>query len=284
MLDGEKCSMEMQMVDVAGTETRCVVAGDADAPAVFLLHGLALTADVWLRNVDTLARNYRVVAPDMLGHGFTKPSSEAPITIPDKLQHLKALADALGIGRMALCGSSYGALIASLFFFENKERVSKLVINGSGSCFNTEEQLTAQVTKLHALYAPGLKTSTPEMWRERIANNFFDAANIPPELLLLAPFCYAQPWAAPRWAETMETMRDPERFRPFRILERLEELTLPTLVVWGRDDKGGLLESAMAAVKRMPNARLVTFNACGHYPMIEHPLQYNQLVSEFLAN
>jgi pimeloyl-ACP methyl ester carboxylesterase len=121
------------------------------------------------------------------------------------------------------------------------------------------------------------------MWRERIGNNFYDKTKVPPELLFLAPLCYAQPWAAPRWAETMATMQDAERFRPFRILERLEELTLPTLVVWGRDDRGGSLESAVAAVKRMPKARLEVFDACGHYPMIEHPLEYNRLVSDFLA-
>jgi 2-hydroxy-6-oxonona-2,4-dienedioate hydrolase len=275
--------MRMQVIDVGGAQTRCVMAGDVGAPALILLHGLALTADVWLRNIDALARTHRVIAPDMLGHGFTQPPGEAPVDIAAKLRHLRALADALGLERVALCGSSYGALMASLFFFENRDRVDKLVINGSGSCFNTEQQLVTQVTKLHALYAPSLTQSTPEMWRERIGNNFFDAAKIPGELLLIAPLCYAQPWAATRWAETMAGMQDPERFRPFRILERLEELTVPTLVVWGRDDRGGSLESATAAVKRMPSARLVTFDACGHYPMLEHPAEYNKLVSEFLA-
>lgn len=275
--------MRMQTIDVAGTLTRCIVAGEPGAPAVFLLHGLALTGDVWMHNVDALARTHRVIAPDMLGHGFTKPPSDAPVDIPAKVQHLRALADTLGIDRLSLFGSSYGALIASLFFFENKQRVEKLVINGSGSCFNTEEQLVSQVAKLHALYEPTLTQSTPEMWRDRIGNNFFDKSKVPPELLPIAALCYAQPWAAPRWAETMMIMGDADRFRPFRILERLEQLTPPTLVVWGRDDKGGSLESATAAVKRMPNARLVTFDACGHYPMIEHPAEYNKLVTAFLA-
>ncbi|MBS0224030.1 MAG: alpha/beta hydrolase [Proteobacteria bacterium] len=275
--------MKMQITDVAGVGTRCVVAGEPDAPAVFLLHGLALTADVWLRNIDALAKTHRVVAPDMLGHGFTRPASDAPVDILAKVRHLRDLADALGIDKLSLCGSSYGALIASLFFLDNKQRVEKLVINGSGSCFNTEEQLVSQVAKLHALYEPTLTRSTPEMWRERIGNNFFDKSKVPVELLPIAALCYAQPWAAPRWAETMAIMGSAERFRPFRILGRLEQLTLPTLVVWGRDDKGGSLESATAAIKRMPNARLVTFDKCGHYPMIEHPEQYNELVTKFLA-
>jgi len=275
--------MKMQVVDVEGTQTRCVVAGEPGAPALFLLHGLALTAEVWLRNIDVLAKTHRVVAPDMLGHGFTKPATDGPVDIPAKVQHLRGLADALGIDRLSLCGSSYGALIASLFFFDNKSRVEKLVINGSGSCFNTEEQLVSQVAKLYALYEPTLTQSTPEMWHDRIGNNFFDKSKVPVELLPIAALCYSQPWAAPRWAETMAIMGNADRFRPFRILERLEQITVPSLVVWGRDDKGGSLESATVAIARMPKAQLVTFDECGHYPMIEHPAKYNKLVSDFLA-
>ncbi|MGE0714243.1 MAG: alpha/beta fold hydrolase [Alphaproteobacteria bacterium] len=275
--------MKMKMIDVAGVETRCIMAGDPAAPALFLLHGLALTGDVWVRNIDELARTHRVIVPDMLGHGFTRPPASAVVDIPAKLAHLKGLADALGIERAALCGSSYGALIGALFFLANRDRVGQLVINGSGSCFNTEQQLVEQVKRLHALYAPTLADSTPEMWRDRIANNFFDAAKVPAELPSIAALCYAYPWAAERWAETMATIGDADRFRPFRILERLEEITIPTLVVWGRDDRGGSLESATVAVSRMPDARLVAFDSCGHYPMIEHPVEYNRLVGDFLA-
>ncbi|WP_119462597.1 alpha/beta fold hydrolase [Rhodospirillaceae bacterium SYSU D60014] len=274
----------MQFIDVAGTPTRCVMAGNSDAPAILLLHGLALTAEVWLRNIEALARSHRVIAPDMLGHGFTKPADNAPIDVPAKLRHLKGLVDALGLKRLSLCGSSYGALMASLFFLENEDRVSKLVINGSGSCFNTEEQLQAQVGKLHALYGPDQVTqSTREMWRERIGNNFHDASKVPEELLSIAQLCYAQLWAPSCLAETMAAMQDPERFRPFRILERLEEVSCPALVVWGRNDRGGSLESAEAAVARLPKGRLVVFDDCGHYPMLEHPEKYNNLVAEFLA-
>ncbi|MGH7714361.1 MAG: alpha/beta fold hydrolase, partial [Vulcanimicrobiaceae bacterium] len=68
----------------------------------------------------------------------------------------------------------------------------------------------------------------------------------------------------------------------FRVLERLEEFDVETLVVWGREDPGGVYESAVAAVKRMPNARLETFEHCGHMPMIEHPGEYNEALRAFL--
>ncbi len=78
-------------------------------------------------------------------------------------------------------------------------------------------------------------------------------------------------------------MREPERFRPFRILDRLEQIDVPTLVVWGRDDKGGIYESAVAAVKRIPRAEMVVFDQCAHMPMMEHPKKYNALIHGFLS-
>ncbi len=106
------------------------------------------------------------------------------------------------------------------------------------------------MAKLYDLYAPTLTQSTPQMWHDRIGNNFFDKSKVPVELLPIAALCYAQPWAASRWSETMATMGSAERFRPFRILERLEQITVPTLVVWGRDDKGGSLERGGGRYRR----------------------------------
>ncbi|MEQ8349759.1 MAG: alpha/beta hydrolase [Sneathiellaceae bacterium] len=276
--------MRMQYIDTGGTATRCVLAGAAEAPALVLLHGLALTADVWLRNVAALARSHRVIAPDMLGHGFTRPADGTIVDVPAKLRHLAQLLDALDLKRVSLCGSSYGALMAALLFFDRPDRVDRLVINGSGSCFNTEDQLAAQMGRMRLLYAPDrVADSSLQDWRERIGNNFFDTGKLPAELPPIAQLCYAQHWAPQRLAESMALMQDSARFRPFRILERLEALTCPTLVVWGRNDRGGAPESAAAAVERIPDGRLVMFDDCGHYPMIEHPDRYNAEIAAFLA-
>jgi pimeloyl-ACP methyl ester carboxylesterase len=77
-------------------------------------------------------------------------------------------------------------------------------------------------------------------------------------------------------------MVDEEEFGRFRILDRLEEIRVETLVVWGRQDRGGVLASAEAAVRRMPRARLIAFDRCGHMPMAEHPAEYTAAVRDFL--
>jgi 2-hydroxy-6-oxonona-2,4-dienedioate hydrolase len=274
--------MLTRFIDVNGVLTRCMVAGDPSAPAVLLIHGLSLTSEIWVRNIDALGQRLHVIAVDLLGHGFTQPRNGETPGIAEKIEHLEALIGVLGLDRVSLCGSSYGGLIAANVVLRGKKKIERLVINGSGSAFNTEEQLSAFMERIHQNYRPTLAESSPEMWRQRLTGTVLDAGSLPCELLAVLPLCYAQPWVVPCWDATIGIMRTPEKFRPFRILDRLEQLDLPTLVVWGRDDKGGIYESAVKATARMPQARLVAFDRCAHLPMVEHPEQYNALVRDFL--
>ncbi|MDD3446609.1 MAG: alpha/beta hydrolase [Zavarzinia sp.] len=276
--------MLMRYVDAGGIATRCLTAGDPGKPAVLLLHGLTLTADVWSRNIDALAADFHVVAPDLLGHGFTRAPGDAPPGIADKIGHLLALADALGLDRFALDGSSYGALIAANLCLRAPGRVSRLVITGSGTCFNSEADLAIFMARLWDNYHPRLTAMSPAEWREKLAVTVHDLASVPAELPWLLALCYALPSMRAAWERSIGDLRTPAIFRPFRILERLEELTVETLVVWGRQDRGGKLESALAATARMPNARLIAYDDCAHVPMLEQPDAYNRDVRAFLLD
>jgi pimeloyl-ACP methyl ester carboxylesterase len=68
------------------------------------------------------------------------------------------------------------------------------------------------------------------------------------------------------------------------IFDHLEEIEVPTLVVWGAQDQILPVAHAHLAVKRLPNARLHIFDACGHVPNIEHAEEFNALVTDFLSN
>ena len=74
-----------------------------------------------------------------------------------------------------------------------------------------------------------------------------------------------------------------EQARPYRIIDRLEQLDVDTLIVWGRDDVRGKIHSAERAVTRMPRGHMVTFDECGHMPYLEQPERYNQTLRGFLA-
>lgn len=275
--------MRVSFIDVGGVQTRCLMGGEESAYPILCIHGMTFPADVWLHNIDDLGRDFRVVAPDMLGHGFTNPGRPmgSPI-IPQKVDHICRLADALELEKFCVSGSSYGALIGALVYFKMPDRVDKLIINGSGSAFNTEEQLVPYVERSLKAILPTLTTSSREMWRDTLARSVFDRGTIPEELPYILMTCYAHPWLAGTWEQSMRELMHPETFRPHRILGRLEEIHVDTMVVWGREDPGAVYQSAVDAVKRMPRARLETIEKCGHMVMFERPEAYNVAVRKFL--
>jgi len=246
---------------------------------------MTFTADVWLRNIDNLAKDFYVVAPDMLGHGFTNPGNpmQSPV-IPQKVDHLCKLADTLGFDKFCVSGSSYGALIGILIYFKLTSRINKLIINGSGSAFNTEAQLVPYVEKSFKTILPVLPNSTSDMWRETMARGVFDRKTIPEELLYMLMTCYGQPWLCSAWECSMRELMQIDAIRPYRVLDRLEKIAVETLVVWGREDPGAIYESAVEAVRRMPAATLKTIEKCGHMIMFEQSEQYNQVVRNFLRS
>jgi 2-hydroxy-6-oxonona-2,4-dienedioate hydrolase len=271
-------------MDVGGSRTRYIEAGDPASPKLLLLHGMALLSEVWAANIDALAAQNHVVAVDMLGHGFTRPAEGLVPTIPAKLEHLARFTCKLGFDSFAVAGSSYGALIGALLYLEQRLPVTKLVITSSGSTFNTEAEFVAQTRNPKSIFHAPTVDQTVDTWKQRLSFNFANVQLFPHELALIAAHAYAQSWAQACWRTTVETMMDIERFRPFRILEHIDRIDIPTLVAWGRQDPGGVLASAEAAVKRMPNARIEVYDPCGHYPMIEHPQQYNESVLAFLRS
>ena len=276
--------MQARFIDVDGVPTRCLYAGDENTYPILLIHGHDLIAEVWLKNIDELAQDFFVVAPDSLGSGFTGPVdlSGRP-AIPQRVEHLKKLVEKLGWKRFCSCGTSYGALLGTLLYFEMPDAIDKLVINGSASAFNSNEALIATLQNTYAYAKDKIAEGGIEFWRARVAKATYDPAKIPEPLLHMLTTAYAQPWLPTAWDESLRSFMDLEASGPYRILDKLERIAVETLVVWGLNDKSALLEHAEEAVRLMPDARLVTFDECGHMMMCEHPERFNETIREFLS-
>ena len=201
---------------------------------------------------------------------------------PKTVQHLCRLADLLGLEKFCPVGCSCGSLISALLYFEMPDRVNKLILNGSGSCFNTEEQLKVALQRAYDFCMPAVTNPTLDACRTMMTFTVHDPASVPEVMLWMLFNSYAQPWMAEAWEAAILGMMKMEEARPYRIFDRLEALDVDTLVPQGREDPSGLYDSAVAAVARMPRARMVTFEKCGHLPNLEHTDAYNRLVREFL--
>ena len=276
--------MKCKFLTVNGTETRVLFEGEHNKEALVLIHGFGSCAETWINNIDALGRDYYVIVPDLIGHGFTAPVDLAGgPPHPKAVAHLFGVLDALGIDRFVPSGSSYGGLLAALMYFQAPQRVKKLVINGSGSTFNSEAELAASLKGTYANGALAFLNPTLETCRKRSQGTVYDPASAPETMVFMRLTSYSQPWMVESWRSQVTAMMDIDKTRPYRILERLERLDVETMVVWGREDPRGVYASAVKGVQRMPKAKLVTFEKCGHLPFLEQPERYNRDIRAFLA-
>jgi 2-hydroxy-6-oxonona-2,4-dienedioate hydrolase len=274
-------ALKAEFVDVDGVRTRYLYEGAGDP--VLLLHGGGVSADTWLRNIDALGASFCVCAPDLLGHGFTDAidlHGEPPFA--PILTHLRAFVDHLGWDRFMVVGSSFGALLAALMYFDSPERISAIVLVGSGSCFNSEAELTDTLSAARKNAESAIFHATLESCRNRLAKICYDPSVVPEEVVLIELTTYALPSVREFYIQMISGQADMARARKYHIRDRLTEIAVPTLVVWGREDPRGIYARAVQAVEELPKGKLVTLEKCGHMPYIEHPDVFNTAVLRFL--
>ncbi len=276
--------MRVKFTEVNGIPTRYYHEGDG-GPPLMLVHGAGISADAWLRNVDALARHFTVVAPDTLGQGFTgigNFSSGAPQ--PHFVAHLKGLADQVGFDRFAMCGSSFGAMLCILSYFDMPDRIAKLILISSGSATLAEEEM---LKSIQGAYKNGLSAMDQpdfDACRARLGRINHYPERIPDELVWMQVTLYARTNVRDNYKQIMEGLMDLEACRPYRVAERLDQVKVPTLMVWGMNDPRVIYQRAVEAADKIPNSTLVGIDECGHQPHIEVPDRFNELARRFLQD
>lgn len=273
--------MKTTIETIGGVETRYYHAGSG--PALLLLHGLAATADTWLCNIDALAEDFSVFAPDLIGRGLTaRVDLNGGPPQPKEIEHLLAFVDHLNVDRLSIVGGSYGGLVGSLMYLARPQLVDKMVIVASGSGFNTEKQQARMVADIdrqtRKSFGPGLDV---EDCRNRFQRIVYDPACLPDSMLRLIANFSARPSVVAAVRAVIAGVHDADQVRPFRIVERFSEIDLPVLIINGRDDFLSSWERAEEVSHLMPNASVEIWEKCGHLPYVEYPERFNQTVRQF---
>jgi pimeloyl-ACP methyl ester carboxylesterase len=251
---------------------RVLTAGPADAPPMVLVHGYAASADQWRALMTHVSDRHRVMAFDLLGFGAA-PAPAPPYTVERWVEEVEIFVEAAGKGVM-LVGHSLGGLIAAEVARRQPDRPRALAL----LCpFGVTPPLFALGTRgpLRHLVDP-LRRSTAGELLVRWVRQLPRALAWP-----LAVSAFHRPFDAP--ADAVDQWRwlinQPHAERALldvvRRLEHLEtgltagEITMPALVIWGRQDR--LLPVSLAAAwhERLPQAELVILNGCAHLPHIE---------------
>ena len=271
--------------DAGGIDTFHLEAGQGDP--VLLLHGLGATNASMLPTLFDLGGDRRVVAPDLPGFG----DSSKPIRSYDAAFFARwtlALMTELGIERADLIGNSMGGRVAIEVGLMAPERVRRLVLLAPAPAFIRRRQFVRVVRILRPelalvpVYVPhrrvvaGIRSmfSRPDRladsWYEAAADEFVRIFNTPRGRI--AFFSAArQIYLEEPWGDT-------------GFWDRLPELSVPSLFVWGERDR--LVPAAFArhVEKALPAATSVMLEDCGHVPQYELPERTHRLVREFLAS
>ncbi|MFC1410905.1 alpha/beta fold hydrolase [Streptacidiphilus sp. N1-12] len=277
--------MNVTFAQVGGLRTRILAEG-SEGPAVLLVHGGGLSADVFAPNIRGLGADFRVAAADLPGCGFTEPGDYTRQSAARLCRdHLFAVADSLGFEEFSIVGSSFGAQVAVLARLARPERVRSLVLTASASAFYPPARVYASVREALHHCDPSTPGRHQEAEAERQLRQLAPAAG--PQLAeILLPYTTARalPGHAAATAAMLTALQDPPRAEPWHVRDKLGRVGVPTLVVWGGQDPRVPLADAREAISALPAGRLEVFEDSGHLPFLEEPARFNRLVADFLRH
>ena len=257
-------------------------------PAVVLLHGGgagASGASNYSRNIDALARDFRVIVPDMPGYGRSTKGIDQSDPFGDLGTFVAGLLDALELDKAHLVGNSYGGAAALRCALDRPDKVDKLVLMGPGGIGTTRGAPTKGLSDLMSYYT-GEGPSLTKI--ESFIRNYlvFDGASVPQELIEQRYQASIDP----------EVVADPPLRRPsgpgaiktllkmdFTRDKRLSKLQAPTLVLWGADDKVNRPSGGQRLFRTIPACDLYLAAETGHWLQWERAELFNHLTADFLG-
>ncbi|MEO1818334.1 alpha/beta hydrolase [Pseudomonas sp.] len=244
---------------------------------LMLIHGSGPGVTAWANwrlVMPELAKQRRVIAPDMLGFGYSERPANPDYQRDVWVEHAIGVLDALGIEQADLVGNSFGGGIALALAIRYPQRVRRLVLMGSvGVSF----PITDGLDRVWG-YEPSFQTM-----RSLMDTFAYDRALVTDELAELRyqasirpgfQESFAQMFPAPRqrWVDGLASNE-----------ADIRAVQHETLVIHGREDQVIPLQASLQLAQLIPNAQLHVYGHCGHWTQIEHAGRFARLVEDFLS-
>ncbi|HEX7419712.1 MAG TPA: alpha/beta hydrolase, partial [Thermoanaerobaculia bacterium] len=218
------------------------------SPVLVLLHGTNDQAGTWARIIPLLINRYRLILPDLAGHGESEPKT-GPIAISVVVDRLRRIIDHERVNDITLGGNSFGAWIALLYTLAHPEKVKRLVLESGGGLARplgvplvARDRETA-MTILRGVHGPSY---VPEEW---VIDTLLARANDSPLL---------------RLEGAMESFVD----------ARVGQLDKPSTLIWGADDGVVPVSYGEALQKLIRGATLHVIEGAAHIPHLQQPERF----------
>jgi pimeloyl-ACP methyl ester carboxylesterase len=274
---------ELKYLDLHGDRVAYRDVGSGET--LLLIHGMAGSSETWRAVIPQLSKKYRVVAPDLLGHGQSaKPRGD--YSLGAFAVWLRDLLDELGVTRATIIGQSLGGGVAMQFVYQHPDYCQRLILISSGG-LGPDVGWT-----LRLLSAPGAELFLPVIAPRPVLNignklkSWFSSAGIQSPRGAELWSAYSSLSDAETRQAFLRTLRSVVDYRGQAVcaLNRLHvRAELPTMAIWGDKDQIIPVEHAYAAQAARPGSRLEVLEGVGHFPHVERPTEVVDLIEDFIA-
>jgi len=241
-----------------------------NGPVVVLLHGLGSRKDDWLPVIEPLAQKFRLLIPDQIGYG----RSDKPLidySVQTYVDFLSEYLRQLHIEKASLVGQSLGGWIAGLYVAE---------LSGGAHLVPVEKLVLVDAAGLkQEKPIPNLNPSSLAEMRVVMEAVFYDTSWLTEDALRKV---FTDKLSTKDGYTVRSTLSNPA-LGAERLDDKLGNIKVPTLVVWGKEDKLLPISSGERYASGIAGAKLVSFEKCGHAPPVEKTEEFVGAVTAFLG-
>ncbi|MCH9695387.1 MAG: alpha/beta hydrolase [Gammaproteobacteria bacterium] len=256
--------------------------GCGECPAIILIHGSNASLQTFEPLVELLKDRYRLISYDQPGHGLTGPHPQDDYSATGMSEATSAVIEATGVDEFALAGNSMGGWVAWRYALAQPNKTNALIlINSSGAPPPPDAEkprlyLGARIMRNPVGRSLAQHITPRSVFERSLLDNVANDAHVTDEMV--DRYWELLRYPGNRRAAGLRAVVDRE---PHFAL-RLNELTLPTLILWGAEDQVTLPGDAITFDEMIPNSELEIFEDVGHLTMEEAPEHTAAAIDAFL--
>ena len=271
-----------QFIDVGGGLTMHVRdEGNRDGQVLVLLHGSNASLHTWEPWVARLKDRYRIISVDQIGHGLTGPNPTGQYDAAAFVGTLDALMVKLGIERFALVGNSMGGYVAWEYALAHPDKLTGLVlVDAAGPPEDPGKKLPIgfRIARMPGVSKLALVITPRSLFERSLHQSVSNQA-------IVTPAAIDRYWELNRYPGNRAAtgLRFAQYGKRNRNTGRLGEINVPTLILWGAEDKLIPVSGADWFAAQIPSAVKIVYPGIGHIPMEEDPDRTAADLDRFLS-
>ena len=277
---------QVQQITLHGKRVAYRAAGD-EGPVVILIHGMASSSSSWDPVLPLLAEHCRVIAPDLLGSGGSDKPVTGDYSLGAYASNVRDVMTALDIDRATIVGHSLGGGVALQFAYQFPERCDRLVLVNAGGLGREVHAILRAATLpgfdlvLRAVTAPWARQAGGTAGRLLRRVGIVPGTDMDQAGTALSALGDRETRAA--FVKTIRSVIATGGQRVSANDRFYLAAAMPTLLVWGENDRIIPVGHATAAHEQIPGSHLEIIAGAGHYPHRDEPRRFSDKVTTFIA-